>query len=71
MVICVLLTKYEGARSLSYKIAIKSCDYEKATSPEIWPTRVGVRLFKFFDKRNSAKNVAGRSRSVVQNITSK
>ena len=33
--------------SLSYKIAIKFCDYEKA------------------------KNVAGRSRSVVQNITSK
>ena len=56
---CDLLTKYEGARPLPYKIAIKSCDYEKATNPEIWPARVGVRLFKFFDNRNSAKNVVG------------
>ena len=36
VVSCDLLTKYEGARSLSYKIAIKSCDDEKATNPEIW-----------------------------------
>ena len=71
VVSCDLLTKCEGARSSSYKIAIKSCDYEKATNPAIWPARVGVRLFKVFDNRNSAKNVVGRSRSVVQNITSK
>ena len=36
VVSCDLLTKYEGTRSLSYKIAIKSCDYQKATNPEIW-----------------------------------
>ena len=47
---CDLLTKYENARSLAYKISIRSCDYEKAQDPEIWPLRVGVRLFKYFKK---------------------
>ena len=56
MVSCDLLTKYEGARSLSYKIAIKSSDYEIATNPEIWPLRVGVRLFEYFNNRNSVRN---------------
>ena len=46
---CDLLTKYEGARSLAYKITIKSCDYEKAWNPELWPSRVGLRQYKFFD----------------------
>ena len=46
---CDLLTKYEGVRSLAYKITIKSCDYEKAWNPELWPSRVGLRQHKFFD----------------------
>ena len=49
---CDLLTKYENARSLAYKISIRSRDYEKAQDPNIWPLRLGVRLFKYFKKRN-------------------
>ena len=49
---CDLLTKYENASSLAYKISIRSCDYEKAQGPKIWPLRVGVWLFKYFKKRN-------------------
>ena len=56
---CDLLTKYEGARSLSYKVTIKSCDFDKAKNPELWPYRVGVRLFKFFNARNERKDVSG------------
>ena len=54
---CDLLTKYEGARSLSYKITVKSCDYDKAHNPEIWPARVGVRLFKFFNAPREMKGI--------------
>ena len=70
VVSCDLLTKYEGARSLSYKIAIKSGDYEIATNPEIWPLRVGVKLYKYFNNQNSVRNAAGRSRGLAQNNTS-
>ena len=43
-----LLTAYkkEEARSYSYRIAIKPEDYEKALKPDVWPYRVGVRLYK-------------------------
>ena len=43
-----LLTKFEieKARSCTYRVAIKSEDYEKAPQPYIWPHRVGIRLFK-------------------------
>ena len=54
---CDLLTKYEGAQSLSYKVMIKSCDFDKAKNPELWPYRVGVRLFKFFNARNERKDM--------------
>ena len=50
---CDLLTKYEGAR---YKITIKSCDCEKALNPELWPSRVGLRQYKFFDSNKQKKN---------------
>ena len=33
---CVLLTKYEHARALSYNVTIKACDYEKSQDPSIW-----------------------------------
>ena len=49
---CECLTKFEGARSLTFKIIIRASDYEKATDPSIWPARVGLRKFKFFTKRN-------------------
>ena len=42
-----LLTNHkEEARSFSYRIAIKPSDYDKALKPDVWPYRVGVRLFK-------------------------
>ena len=50
---CDLLTKYEGSRSLAYKITIKKSDYEKATATDVWPAGTGVRRYKFFsNKRN-------------------
>ena len=58
---CVNLTTFEFARTHSYKVTIKASEYEKATKPEIWPYRVGVRLFKQFrnkenDKQSSWEN---------------
>ena len=37
---CDLLTKYEQSRSLAYNVSIKSCHFEKAQNPEVWPYRV-------------------------------
>ena len=48
---CDLITKYAEANSLTYKITIRACDYEKATKENICPIGVGVRLFKFFNNR--------------------
>ena len=53
-----LLTKYEGARSLAYKVTIKSCDFDKAKNPEIWPSRIGIRLYKFFNTHKERKKVS-------------
>ena len=58
---CILLTKYEGARSNTFKISIKAADYEKATNPDIWPDKVGVRRYKFFDAQRNT-NVLGKSK---------
>ena len=50
---CQLLTTSNEARSLSYKLTIKPEDYERATQDAaIWPYRVGVRLYKNFNKRS-------------------
>ena len=48
---CDLLTKYADANSLTYKITIRACDYEKAINKNIWPIGVGIRLFKLFNNR--------------------
>ena len=48
VVSCDLLTKFEGARSLAYKVVVKASDLEKAQNPGTWPNRVGIRLFKVF-----------------------
>ena len=54
---CRLLTTSPTARSLSYRITIHPKDYEKATKDEsLWPYRVGVRLFRHFDKNNGNTN---------------
>ena len=58
---CILLTKYEGARSNTFKISIKAADYEKATNPDIWPEKVGLRKFKFFDTQRNI-SVLGKSK---------
>ena len=46
---CTLLTRFEGARSLTFRVVVKASDFEKATNPNIWPENVGVRKFKFFN----------------------
>ena len=43
---CVLLTKYEHARTLSYKVTIKACDCQKSEDPSIWAYRIGVSRFR-------------------------
>ena len=53
---CDLLTKYEGARSLSFKISVRSYDYEKVINPDIWPVGVGIRHFKFFARKDRDGN---------------
>ena len=67
--VCQLLTKSDDAGSLSYKITISPCDVERATKDEsIWPYRVGVRFFKYFN-RNYAHNMNKQSNKVhLQNI---
>ena len=53
---CVLLTKYNGARSLTFRIMIKATDFEKAKDPDIWPYRVGLRYYKQFSN-SQAKQI--------------
>ena len=48
---CDLLTKFQGARSLAYKITIKKSDMEKASAADMWPGGVGVRKFKHFSNQ--------------------
>ena len=48
---CINLTTFEHARTHCYKVTIKASEYENAARPEVWPYRVGVRLFKQFRKR--------------------
>ena len=55
---CDLLTKFEGARSLTYKIVVKASDYNKAINPDIWPARVGVRKFNFFGRQHNSKGIS-------------
>ena len=57
MIDCVLLTKYDGARSLAFKITIKATDFEKAKDPDIWPYRVGLRYYKQFNNSQSKQRV--------------
>ena len=42
---CVLLTKYEQARTLSFKVTISASNYEKSQDPSMWPYRVHVRPY--------------------------
>ena len=48
---CKKLTTFEQARTHCYKVTIKASEFEKSTKPEVWPYRVGVRLFKQFREK--------------------
>ena len=48
---CEKLTTWDQARTHCYKVTIKASEFEKATKPEVWPYRVGVRLFKQFREK--------------------
>ena len=64
---CDFLTKFEGARSLTYIIVVKASEYDKAINPDIWPARVDVRKYNFFGGQN---NTNGISRSKSQRYDS-
>ena len=50
-----LLTNYpDEVRAFTYRVAINPEDYEKSLSPDVWPYRVGVRLYK--NKRRQFEN---------------
>ena len=63
---CTLLTKYEGARTWSFKITIKPQCFERAKDPSIWPYRVGLRLYKYFNQNNK-KNASTDRRVTFAN----
>ena len=65
---CKLLTTFERARTLSFKITIKPHHFEKAKNPSIWPYRVGVRVFKHFTANNRNKNNPGESVRFAQDL---
>ena len=65
-----IFTKYEGARSLSFKITIRSCGYEKMINSDIWPVGVGIRQFKFFPRRDG-ENVNDSQRNKTKSILQK
>ena len=44
VVSCEKLTKFEEARTHSYKVTAKASEFEKAKNPELWTYIVGVRL---------------------------
>ena len=60
---CELLTKFDGARTNSFKITIDSKNYDKSLDPQYWPYRVGVRMFRHF----RAPNVSWANQSGQQN----
>ena len=54
---CTLLTTSEEARSLSFKVSVDPKDFERATKDtNLWPYRVGIRLFKNFNKSSGETN---------------
>ena len=58
---CKLLTTSEEARSLSFKVTIDPKDFDRATKDaHLWPYRVGVRLYKNFNKNNKDRNNINR-----------
>ena len=61
-----LLTSHPDARTNTFKIVIKACDFERAMSPDVWPYRVGVRMFKHKRTQNTWSNQAGQTGGNIQ-----
>ena len=57
---CTLLTKYERACTLSSKITIKPQCFERAKDPSIWPYRLGLRVYKYFNQNNKKNDSTDR-----------
>ena len=54
---CKVLTTSEEARFLSFKVTVDPKDFDRATNDSnLWPYRVGVRLFKHFNKHGENNN---------------
>ena len=62
---CKLLTTYEEARSLTFKVTIRGCDRDKSRNQESWPNGVTVSLFR---ERNSVSRIK-RSSDLTSSIS--
>ena len=62
------LTTFAGARTNTFKVCIKASDYDKALKPEVWPLRVGVRLFRPKRSDNQGQSWAQQSASSGGNV---
>ena len=43
---CLTVFHLETARTKTFKVTVKSTEYDKVMNPNVWPYRVGVRHFK-------------------------
>ena len=72
---CELITKFQGARTISFKVTIDSKDYDKSQNPQFWPYRVGIRLFRHFREKmdwsnQSNQTLAGNTNGVSSQTVS-
>ena len=73
---CEMITKFQGARTNSFKVTVDSKDYDKSQNPQFWPYRVGIRFFKHFRENmdwsnQSNQTLAGNGTGVPsQNVPS-
>ena len=61
-----LLTTHPDAGTKTFKIDIKACDFERAMSPDVWPYRVGVRMFRHKRTQNTWSSQAGKTGGNIQ-----
>ena len=50
---CSLLTRYEYARSLSFKLTVTGHDHEIVKDPSMWPQNISIEPYKARKRRNS------------------
>ena len=63
---CSLLTKYEEARSLSFKIVVKAKDVDKIKDPNTWPVGIGVRNYIAPKQAKLTSNMTNRNSRTVK-----